>query len=55
VALLEEAGEGDEARAIIAVRSRGLGAARRLRLGSVSTKGLRAAKGPVLVCPHVDM
>jgi nucleotide-binding universal stress UspA family protein len=55
VALLEEAGEGDEARAIIAVGSRGLGAARRLRLGSVSTKVLRAAKGPVLVYPHVDM
>src|SRR3712207_3055903 len=55
VALLEEAGEGDEARAIIAVGSRGLGAARRLRLGRVSTKVLRAAKGPVLVYPHVDM
>jgi nucleotide-binding universal stress UspA family protein len=51
VALLEEAWEGDEARALIAVGSRGLGPIRRLRLGSVSTKVLRAAEGPVLVCP----
>jgi nucleotide-binding universal stress UspA family protein len=55
VAILEEAREGDEARALIAVGSRGLGLARRLRLGSVSTKVLRAAEGPVLVYPHVDM
>jgi nucleotide-binding universal stress UspA family protein len=51
VAILEEAREGDEARVLIAVGSRGLGPIRRLRLGSVSTKVLRAAKGPVLVCP----
>jgi nucleotide-binding universal stress UspA family protein len=52
VALLREAQEGDEARTLIAVGSRGLGRARRLRLGSVSTKVLRAAEGPVLVCPR---
>ena len=50
VALLKEAREGDEIRTLIAVGSRGLGLARRLRLGSVSTKVLRAAGGPVLVC-----
>jgi nucleotide-binding universal stress UspA family protein len=53
VAILEEAREGDELRTLIAVGSRGLGLARRLRLGSVSTKVLRAARGPVLVYPHV--
>jgi nucleotide-binding universal stress UspA family protein len=55
VAILEEARESDEARTLIAVGSRGLGPIRRLRLGSVSTKVLRAAKGPVLVYPHVVM
>jgi nucleotide-binding universal stress UspA family protein len=53
VAILEEAREGDEARTLVAVGSRGLGLARRLRLGSVSTKVLKAAEGPVLVYPHV--
>ena len=37
--------------AMLAVGSRGLGAVQRLALGSVSTKILRAAPGPVLVCP----
>jgi nucleotide-binding universal stress UspA family protein len=55
VAILEEARESDEARTLIAVGSRGLGPIRRLRLGSVSTKVLRAAKGPVLVYPHLVM
>jgi nucleotide-binding universal stress UspA family protein len=55
VALLEEAREGDERRALIAVGSRGLGLARRLRLGSVSTKVLRAAGGPVLVYPQAEV
>jgi nucleotide-binding universal stress UspA family protein len=55
VAILEEARESDEAKALIAVGSRGLGPVRRLRLGSVSTKVLRAAKGPVLVYPHLVM
>lgn len=50
--LLEEAREGDEKRALIVVGSRGLGMVGRMRLGSVSTKILRAARGTVLVCPH---
>ena len=53
--LIEAAEEDAPERALIAVGSRGLGAMQRLRLGSVSTKVLRAAKGPVLVVnpgPH---
>jgi nucleotide-binding universal stress UspA family protein len=38
--------------ALLAVGSRGLGAMNRLRLGSVSTKLLRAARTPVLVAPR---
>lgn len=38
--------------ALLAVGSRGLGAFSRFRLGSVSTKLLHAAPGPVLVVPH---
>jgi hypothetical protein len=34
------------------VGSRGLDPARRVLLGSTSTKFLRAAVGPILVCPH---
>ena len=49
VTLLKEA-EG--ARALISVGSRGLGAVQRARVGSVSTKVVRAARGPVLVYPH---
>ena len=49
--LLGKAREGGETRTLIAVGSRGLGLTKRLRLGSVSTKVLRAAKGPVLVHP----
>jgi nucleotide-binding universal stress UspA family protein len=49
--LLQEAREENAARTLIAVGTRGLGLARRLRLSSVSTKILRAAGGPVLVCP----
>jgi nucleotide-binding universal stress UspA family protein len=45
----EEQREGE--RTLLAVGSRGLGPLGRARLGSVSTKVLRAAKGPVLVCP----
>jgi nucleotide-binding universal stress UspA family protein len=37
------------------VGSRGLGLARRLRLGSVSTEVLRAAGGPVLVYPQGEI
>ena len=36
---------------LVAIGSRGLGAIGRMRLGSVSTKVVRAAKGPVLVHP----
>ena len=38
--------------ALISVGSRGNGALDRPRLGSVSTRILRAAKGPVLISPH---
>jgi nucleotide-binding universal stress UspA family protein len=37
---------------LIVVGSRGLGPIKRLRLGSVSTKVIRATPGPVLVYPH---
>jgi nucleotide-binding universal stress UspA family protein len=39
---------------LVAVGSRGLAGLRRTRLGSVSTKVVTAARGPVLVYPHVD-
>jgi len=42
----------EEASTLVAVGSRGLGPVKRARLGSVSTKVLRAARGPVLICPH---
>ena len=42
--------EKEEEKTLIAVDSRCLGAAKRIMLGSVSTKILRVAKGPVLVC-----
>lgn len=52
-ALLRAAEEdGAAEQTLIAVGSRGLGAVRRMRLGSVSTKVLHAAKGPVLVYPR---
>ena len=54
VALLDAAQEGDHP-PLIVVGSRGLaGVVRRARLGSVSTKVVTAARGPVLVCPHVE-
>lgn len=43
--------EPEQRRTLIAVDSRGLGLAERLRLGSVSTRVLGAASGPVLVHP----
>ena len=55
VALLDKAREGDETRTLTAVGSRGLGLARRLRLGSVTTKVLRAAGGPVLIYPKAEV
>ena len=49
--LLKAAEEDAPERTLLAVGSRGLGAIGRLRLGSVSTKVVRAAEGPVLVHP----
>ena len=49
--LLEEAREGDENRRSLPLGA-GLGSVGRMRLGSTSTKVLRAARGPVLVYPH---
>jgi nucleotide-binding universal stress UspA family protein len=49
--LLEAAAEGVSEKTLIAVGSRGLSAMQRVRLGSVSTKVLHAAEGPVLVYP----
>ena len=51
LALLTVAEETNEHKTLVAVDSRGLGALRRVRLGSVSTNVLRAAGGPVLICP----
>lgn len=50
LAILEAADQGPKP-ALIAVGRRGLGGLDRLRLGSVSTRTLRAATCPVLVCP----
>lgn len=49
--VLEEA-RGAGVPSLISVGSRGLGAIRRARVGSVSTKVVRAAEGPVLVYPN---
>ena len=51
VALLEAARGGDGP-SLVAVGSRGLGAVSRVRLGSVSSKVVRAAPGASLVYPH---
>lgn len=51
VAILEAAREGDGP-TLVAVGSRGLGAVGRARLGSVSSKVVRAAPGAALVYPH---
>ena len=51
LAMLMVAEQGVEESTLIAVGSRGHGAAKRTILGSVSTKVLRVARGPVLVCP----
>lgn len=51
-AILDVAEAGDERKTLVGVGSRGLGVTKRALLGSVSTKVLRAANGPVLVCPH---
>ena len=51
--LLEAAGR-EPRPALVAVGSRGLAGITRTRLGSVSTKVVTAARGPVLVSPHVE-
>jgi nucleotide-binding universal stress UspA family protein len=51
-ALLGIAEEDTPEKTLLAVGSRGLDATQRIRLGSVSTKVLHAAKGPVLVYPR---
>jgi nucleotide-binding universal stress UspA family protein len=54
-ASLMEAAEADAPeRTLLAVGSRDLGAIGRMRLGSVSTKVVHAAKGPVLVHPPLQ-
>jgi len=50
-ALLHTAAQ-DDGQAMLAVGCRGLGALQRIRFGSVSTKVLRGAHGPVLIIPH---
>jgi nucleotide-binding universal stress UspA family protein len=52
LAMLLVAEEGEEEKTLIAVGSRGVGVAKRAMLGSVSSKILRVAVGPVLVCPR---
>jgi len=49
LALLLVAEEGEERKTLVAMGSRGLGVVDRVRLGSVSTKVLRIARGPVLI------
>jgi nucleotide-binding universal stress UspA family protein len=49
--LLEAAEEDAPERTLLVVGSRELGAIGRMRLGSVSTKVMHAAKGPILVHP----
>jgi nucleotide-binding universal stress UspA family protein len=51
--ILEVARQGEEP-PLIAVGSRGIAGIRRTRLGSVSTKVVTAAEGPVLVCPRAE-
>jgi nucleotide-binding universal stress UspA family protein len=51
--ILEAASE-EEKPPLVAVGSRGLAGITRTRLGSVSTKVVTAAPGPVLVVPHVE-
>lgn len=51
--VLIEAAQEDEGPTLVVVGSRGLGLAGRLRLGSVSTKVVRAGLEAVLIYPHV--
>lgn len=49
--VVREAERGGEV-SLLAVGSRGMGPISRMRLGSVSTKIVRAVRSPVLICPH---
>jgi len=53
-AVILEAAQRESKPPLTAVGSRGLAGLRRTRLGSVSTKIVTAAPGPVLVSPHVE-
>jgi nucleotide-binding universal stress UspA family protein len=53
-AVILEAAQQETPPPVTAVGSRGIAGIRRTRLGSVSTKVVTAARGPVLVCPHVE-
>jgi nucleotide-binding universal stress UspA family protein len=50
--VLSEVAEESDSTGLLVVGSRGLGAGRRMLMGSVSTKVLLAASGSVLVCPR---
>jgi nucleotide-binding universal stress UspA family protein len=52
-AVILDTAQREEEPPLISVGSRGIAGIRRTRLGSVSTKIVTAAPGPVLVCPHV--
>src|SRR5215210_1552659 len=52
-AVILEAAQEEAKPPLVAVGSQGLAGSRRTRLGSVSTKVVTAAPGPVLVVPHV--
>lgn len=52
--IMQEAGDEPE-KCLISVGKRGLSAIGRMRLGSTSTKILRAARGPVLIYPLRDV
>jgi nucleotide-binding universal stress UspA family protein len=53
-AVILHAAQGETPLPLIAVGSRGIAGIRRTRLGSVSTKLVTAAPGPVLIYPHVE-
>src|SRR5918999_119732 len=54
-AVILHAAQGETPLPLIAVGGRGIAGIRRTRLGSVSTKLVTAAPGPVLIYPHVEL
>jgi nucleotide-binding universal stress UspA family protein len=52
--VLSEVAEEGGGPSLLVVGSRGMGARERMLLGSISTKVLRAARGPVVVCPSEE-